>query len=89
MIRFIRFQGKRSIEVLFDPALNSIFLAWNVLGRRFGQEFWKAFCHGVNEADRSDRPHPEATGRPAGSIGGDWRSTLRATPILPALSAFF
>jgi len=86
MIRFIGFQGKRSIEALFDPALNSILLAWNVLGRRFGQEFWKVFCHGVNEADR---PYPEAAGRPAGSIGGDWRSTLRATPTLPALSAFF
>ena len=24
MIRFIGFQGKRSIEALFDPALNSI-----------------------------------------------------------------
>ena len=89
MIRFIGLQGKRSIEALSDPALNSIFLAWNVLGRHFGQEFWKAFCHGVNEADRTDRPHPEATGRPAGSIGGDWRSNPRDSPILPALPAFF
>ncbi len=89
MIRFIGFQGKRSIEALFDPALNSIFLAWNVLGWRFGQEFWKAFCHGVNEADRTDRPHSEATGRPAG-IGGRTCGIRRSyRPCQPFFDTFF
>ena len=51
-------------------------------GKRIGIE--------QDEADRTDRsPHPEATGRPAGSIGGDWRSNPRDSPILPALPAFF
>jgi hypothetical protein len=42
ILRFIGLQGKRGIEAIFDPALNSLFLAWDVLGRRFGQEYWIA-----------------------------------------------
>jgi len=42
MIRFVGLQGKRSIEAHFDPKLNSLFHAFDALGHRFGQEFWKA-----------------------------------------------
>jgi len=31
LVRFIRLQGKNMIESVFDPTLNSIFLAWDVL----------------------------------------------------------
>jgi hypothetical protein len=30
------------VEAVFDPKLNSIFLAFNALGRRFGQEYWES-----------------------------------------------
>ncbi|HMF36784.1 MAG TPA: hypothetical protein VKF17_09095 [Isosphaeraceae bacterium] len=42
MLRFIGLQGKHSMEAVFDPKLNSIFLAFNALGRRFGQEYWES-----------------------------------------------
>ncbi len=62
---------------------------------RLGGRGWSVLAQvaenrpGVNEADRTDRTQPGATGRPAGSIGGDWRSNPRDSPILPALPAFF
>jgi len=40
MFRFIRLQGKHSIEAVYDPALNSIFLAWEVLFPKSGHGFW-------------------------------------------------
>ena len=41
IIRFVGFQGKRSIEAHFDPELNSLFHAFDALGHRFGYKFWK------------------------------------------------
>jgi hypothetical protein len=43
LLRFIRLQGKNVIESVYDPELNSIFLAWDVLARKFAKESWKAF----------------------------------------------
>ena len=40
MFRFIRLQGKHSIEAVYDPGLNSIFLAWEVLFPKSGHGFW-------------------------------------------------
>jgi hypothetical protein len=42
MIRFVGLQGQRTIEARFDPKLNSLFLAFEVLGWRISQEFWKS-----------------------------------------------
>jgi extradiol dioxygenase family protein len=39
MLRFVGLLGKHSMKAVFDPKLNSIFLAFNALGRRFGQEY--------------------------------------------------
>src|SRR5271157_1080772 len=41
IIRFLGLQGKRSIEVHFDPELNSLFRAFDALGHRMGHKFWK------------------------------------------------
>src|SRR5208337_4711210 len=35
LLRFIRLQGKDVIESVYDPALNSLFLAWEVLVPKF------------------------------------------------------
>jgi hypothetical protein len=40
LLRFIRFQGKNVIESLYDPALNVIFLAWDVLKPGFAEQQW-------------------------------------------------
>ena len=41
IIRFVGLQGKRSIEAYFDPELNALFHAFDVLGNRIGHRFWK------------------------------------------------
>jgi hypothetical protein len=43
LVRFIRLQGKNMIESIFDPALNSIFLAWDVLYPNYAAEEWESF----------------------------------------------
>ncbi len=43
LLRFIRLQGKDVIESVYDPVLNSIFLAWDVLAQKFARESWKCF----------------------------------------------
>ncbi len=42
MLRFVGLLGKHSMEAVFDPKLNSLFLAFDVLDRRFGQEYWES-----------------------------------------------
>jgi len=42
MLRFVGLLGKHSMEAVFDPKLNSLFLAFDALDRRFGQEYWKS-----------------------------------------------
>jgi hypothetical protein len=42
MLRFIRLQGKQSIEAVYDPALNSILLAWEMLVPNVIDAFWSA-----------------------------------------------
>src|SRR5208283_1465000 len=43
IIRFVGLQGKRSIEAHFDPELNSLFHAFDALGKRIGHKFWNAW----------------------------------------------
>src|SRR5271157_1212280 len=43
LLRFIRLQGKNVVESIYDPALNSIFLAWDVLVQKYAKEEWESF----------------------------------------------
>src|SRR5271166_1049217 len=43
LLRFIRLQGKNVVESVYDPALNSIFLAWDVLVPKYAKEAWHPF----------------------------------------------
>jgi hypothetical protein len=43
MVRFIRLQGKHPVEAFYDPALNSIFLAWDVLAPKAIETFWHLY----------------------------------------------
>ncbi len=43
LLRFIRLQGKNVVESVYDPALNSIFLAWDVLVPKYAKEGWHLF----------------------------------------------
>jgi hypothetical protein len=46
LLRFIRLQGKDVIESVYDPELNSIFLAWDVLVPKFARVSWDYFREG-------------------------------------------
>jgi hypothetical protein len=48
MIRFIRLQGKDLVEAVFDPKLNAIFLAWDVLVPKYAAAEWESY--------RKDKP---------------------------------
>jgi len=48
LLRFIRLQGENVVESVYDPVLNSIFLAWDVLVQKFAKVEWESF--------RIDRP---------------------------------
>jgi hypothetical protein len=67
MVRFIRLQGKQPIEAFYDPELNSIFLAWDVLAPKAIDTFWHlykkstslvdpAYNHLLNWDDLARRP---------------------------------
>ena len=43
LLRFIRLQGKDVVEALYDPDLNTIFLAWDVLQPKFAEQQWGYF----------------------------------------------
>jgi len=43
IVRILGLLGKRSIEAYFDPELNSLFHAFDVLGNRIGHKFWNAW----------------------------------------------
>src|SRR5208337_2772749 len=43
IIRFLGLMGKRCIEAHFDPELNSLFHAFDALGKRIGHKFWNAW----------------------------------------------
>jgi len=47
--RFIRLQGKHGVEAVYDPALATIFLAWEVLGAGLGKQFWET-CRQITPA---------------------------------------
>ncbi len=50
LIRFIRLQGKLVDESVFDPALNSILLAWDVIVPKFARDYWEAFRRQPSQA---------------------------------------
>jgi hypothetical protein len=56
LLRFIRLQGKNIIESVYDPELNAIFLAWDVLVPKSVTKDWNLF--------RDDWPmtHPSSNG---------------------------
>ena len=43
LLRFIRLQGKQVAESVYDPVLNVIFVAWDVLVPKFAAEEWENF----------------------------------------------
>ena len=43
LLRFIRLMGKQMAESVYDPSLNVIFLAWDVLVPKFAAEQWENF----------------------------------------------
>jgi hypothetical protein len=43
MLRFIRLQGKNVIESTYDAALNSLFLAWDVVDPEYARKQWGCF----------------------------------------------
>ena len=43
LIRFIRLQGKRLVESVYDPVLNSIFLAWDVIVPNYARVEWEEY----------------------------------------------
>jgi hypothetical protein len=43
LLRFVRLQGKQVVESAYDPALNSIFLAWDVLVPKYATVEWQKF----------------------------------------------
>ena len=46
MRRFIRLQGKYFVESVYDPALNAIFLAWDVLSPGYAKKLWGCMIDG-------------------------------------------
>ena len=43
LLRFIRLQGKNVAESVYDPMLNVLFVAWDVLVPKFAAEEWENF----------------------------------------------
>ncbi len=43
LIRFLRLQGKTLIESVYDPALNAVFLAWDVLIPKYAASEWEYY----------------------------------------------
>ncbi|HMF38179.1 MAG TPA: hypothetical protein VKF17_16155 [Isosphaeraceae bacterium] len=71
MLRFIRLQGKQVVESVYDPALNSIFVAWDVLVPKYAAVEWQefreerppsdpAFNHRLRWHEIAPRPSAEA-----------------------------
>ena len=53
LLRFVRLLGKRVVEAVYDPVLNSIFVAWDVLVPHSAQESWERFCQSRSMPDPS------------------------------------
>ncbi len=98
LIRFIRLQGKNLVEAVFDPALNSIFLAWDVLVPKLEGEVGRDDSRVASEAPGSEPlpaagvpplPRPDALDSPGGGQkkSGTRRVTLadltRIIALLP------
>jgi len=55
LLRFIRLQGKPMIEAAFDPALNSIVVAWNVLQPGSAKKHWIPILNRIPDRDPAFR----------------------------------
>src|SRR5271157_5836957 len=55
LLRFIRLQGKPMIEAAFDPALNSIVVAWNVLQPGSAKKHWIPILQRMPDGDPAFR----------------------------------
>ena len=53
LLRFVRLLGKRVVEAVYDPVLNSILVAWDVLVPHSAQESWERFCRSRSMPDPS------------------------------------
>jgi len=75
MRRFIRLQGKNLVESVYDPALNAIFLAWDVLRPGYAKKLWGYMIDGpCTDPAVNDRLRwREITDRPA-DAGAAWAS---------------
>ena len=67
MRRFIRLQGKNLVESVYDPALNAIFLAWDVLSPGYAKKLWGYMIEGpcTDPAINDQLRWREITDRPA------------------------
>ncbi len=43
LIRFLRLMGKRLVEAVFDPEINLIFLAWDVIEPGYARKEWESY----------------------------------------------
>ena len=68
VIRFVGLLGKRGIEAHFNPELNALFHAFDVLAKGLGQKFW---------TDRRDH-------MPLGYYGGFQYVPYRRSPSRPS-----
>ena len=53
LLRFVQLLGKRVVEAVYDPVLNSILVAWDVLVPHSAQESWERFCQSRSTPDPS------------------------------------
>ena len=83
LLRFIRLQGKQVVESVYDPALNSIFVAWDVLVPKYAAVEWQKFREERPPSDpafnhrlrwREIAPRPSDRGRGVGGTHRDRRS---------------
>ena len=49
--RFIRLQGKAGVEAVYDPALNALFQAWDLIWPGAGKSCWKRCREQANQRD--------------------------------------
>ena len=66
--RFIRLQGKQVAESVYDPVLNVLFVAWDVLVPKFAAEEWENFRE---ERFREDPLQPPPRWREIGARPGN------------------
>ena len=76
LIRFIRLQGKELREAVFDPAVNSILLAWDVLVPNYAKVEWESYRKEKPKSDPAynHRLHWQEIGRRPSDQAEAWAS---------------